>query len=161
MYSSCFIKSFSSIAANLLLELSIFCLVIIEQQPSSLCDGVNNFIHFSATCSINSSTCDILTCSTSDWSLSLSIDGCNREVTLNVTDYDEEEVSKIFTSQVYAQELNHTHNNQTGRITLTSRVVRNGDHFYNLLSIHAPLFNLSFPTTAIPVECFLQGMCTE
>ncbi len=159
MYSSCFIKSFNSIAANLLLELSIFCLVITEQQPSSLCDGVNNFIHFSATCSINSNTCDILTCSTSDWSLSLSIDSCNREVTLNVTDYDEEEeVSETFTSQVYAQELNHTHNNQTGIISLTTRVVPNEQKLFYLLTIESVLFNLSFPTTAIPVECFLQGI---
>ncbi len=127
---------------------------ITRQKPNNTCDGINHLINGSSIPDIcNSEGCDVLTCATNDWSLSLSIDGCNREVTLNVTENDEEEVSETFTSQVYTQELNHTYNNRTGIISLTTRVVPNEQKFFYLLTIESVLFNLSFPTTAIPVEC--------
>ena len=136
-----------------------------KQQPSSGCEGISNLINSSSTveiCGTEDSTssefCDVLTCSTSDWSLVLSFHGCYREFMLNVTD-DRDNVSiyKVFPSKEQLQELNHTLGNQTGIISLTSRVVASDHKMYYLVTLDSPLFNISFPMTAIPVECTISG----
>ena len=142
-----------------------FNAAITKQQPSSACQGFSNLINSSSTveiCDTEDSTssefCDVLTCSTSDWSLALSFQGCYREVMLNVTDNrDNVSIYEVFPSKEQLQELNHTLGNKTGIISLTSRVVASDDKMYYLVNLDSPLFNISFPMTAIPVECPISG----
>ena len=135
--------------------------MITEQQPLSGCDGINNLINSSSTVEIcrpemsNSVYCNVLTCSTIGWSLSLLFQACDRTAMLNVTDRTSGVIfSETFTSGSQPQELNHILGNQTGSINLTSRVVEESHY---LVSLDAPLLNISFPMTAVPVECLTTG----
>ena len=77
---------------------------------------------------------------------------------LNVTDNrDNVSIYEVFPSKEQLQELNHTLGNQTGIISLTSRVVASDHKMYYLVNLDSPLFNISFPMTAIPVECPISG----
>lgn len=130
-------------------------IVITQQQPSNACDGLRTLINSSSIPSIcDKEDCDFVNCSTGNWSLSLSFDDCGEDVTLSVTD-DSWEI--ILSSGEYEQELNHTYNSRSGSIALTLNVVTYGQKMYYLLAINFPLFNFSFPATAIPVECPLGG----
>ena len=129
-----------------------FNAAITKQQPSSGCEGISNLINSSTVeiCDTEDSTssefCDVLTCSTSDWSLVLSFQGCYREVMLNVTDKkDNVSIYEILPSEDKLQELNHTLGNQTGIISLTSRVVASDHKMYYLVTLDSPLFNIFFP----------------
>ena len=81
---------------------------------------------------------------------------------LNVTDNrDNVSIYEVFPSKEQLQELNHTLGNQSGIISLTSRVVASDHKMYYLVTLDSPLFNISFPMTAIPVECPISGKCKQ
>ena len=134
--------------------------MITEQQPSSSCEGINNLINFSSTVEIcRAENCEILACSANNWSLGLLFRACNRENVLNVTDRTRGDiVSTTIASGSQLHEVNHTLGNNDGKIQLISRVVTSGQNEYFLISLEVPLFNISIPMTAIPVECRRQGM---
>ena len=134
--------------------------MITEQQPSSSCEGINNLINFSSTVEIcRAEKCEILICSTNNWTLSLLFRACNRESVFNVTDRTRgDSVSATIPSGSELHEVNHTLGNNDGNIQLISRVVTSGQNEYFVVSLEAPLFNISIPMTAIPVECRRHGM---
>ena len=149
----------------------ILVLVITKQQPSNSCVGLQNFISTPAleqTCNVMetnnsySSSCEVVMCSTANWSLEVVLQPCNNQGIINVTEKTNM-TGKIygssrllnFSSNFLVQQLSHSLGSYTGNITLNSRVELSNQTHYYLISLEAPLLNISFPMTAIPVECHM------
>ena len=149
-----------------LLIINVYFVVITELQPSSACEGINNIIKSSPpsgacrTKKSNSMYCDILTCSTNHWNLVMVFYACDKIGVITVMDRIDEDrvlVNETFPSDSQVQELKYSVHNQIGKITLNSRVVTNGQNTYYLLSLEAPILNISFPMTGIPIQCDVKS----
>ena len=101
-------------------------------------------------------------CSTANWSLEVVLQPCNGQGIVNVTEKTNvtgtiHGSSRLlnFSSNYVVQQLSHSLGSFTGNITLNSRVELSNHTQYYLISLEAPLLNISFPMTAIPVECHM------
>ncbi len=131
-------------------------LVITHLQPSTSCEGIENLIQSSGPCSVMmlDSLCNTAFCSTTDWSVMLLFQACDKQGMLSLTDKSNGASAKVsFGSDPQVQELNHTLGNVSDTASMSTRIVSSAQMFYYLVSLDAPLFNISFPMTAIPLQC--------
>lgn len=131
-----------------------------DQQPATACQGLGNLLQSSfnmAVCQVHklhSLYCDTVLCNTSDWRLELFLQHCYEYGRLTVEDKTRNNTTFInFTSNFTIQTLNHMLGNTTGNITLTSAIGHSTQSSYYLIALQAPLFNLTYPETAIPIQC--------